>query len=58
MWKTHFIILNIKVAGPQAVWKRLWKTFRPVEKKAKEIHFHLFHSLELSSACGNVENFC
>jgi hypothetical protein len=57
MWKTHFIVVKTQLARPQGMWKRLWKTFLPVEKKTKEILSHLFHSFELSTACGNVENF-
>ena len=57
MWKTHFIVVMTELARPQALWKRLWKTFRPVEKKTKEILFHLFHKFVFSTACGKVENF-
>jgi hypothetical protein len=57
MWKTQFIVVKTELARPQVLWKRLWKTFQPVEKKTKEILFHLFHSCEFSTACGNVENY-
>jgi hypothetical protein len=57
MWKTRFIVVKAQFACPQVLWKRLWKTFQPVEKTDKRIFHHLFHKDEITTACGNVENF-
>jgi hypothetical protein len=57
MWKTDFIVVNIKLARPQALWKTCGKPCLPVEKKTKEYFSTFSTGKNFCSACGNVENF-